>query len=41
MKSDILHELDENSLTAAFDTINHNILLNRLRTTFGVSDAPL
>ncbi len=49
VKSDILRELDNNrvvlmvmlDLTAAFDTINHNILINRLHTTFNVSDAPL
>jgi hypothetical protein len=47
--SDILHEIDLNKvvlmamldLTAAFDTIHHGILIERLRTTFGVSGAPL
>ncbi len=49
VKSDILSELDQNKivlmamldLTAAFDTIHHDILINRLHTTFGISGAPL
>ena len=46
---DILHNIDSNSVVAlvglsvsvAFDTINHDKLLNQLQSEFGISGTPL
>ena len=49
VKTDIIKAMDNQEITclvlldlsAAFDTIDHTILLNRLETTFGIKDIAL